>query len=115
MKKISDKRKQKLKKNSEVTKQLHSLFREIWDECEDEYGICYCFETGKELSSSNRMLTTTYHHVLPKNLYKELTLVKENIVILHPDVHELAEKDLDNTPKVKKLQEILIEKYGKRD
>lgn len=93
-------------------KRLHKLYRDIWDSREDECGNCVCYETGRELPFSFRQNTCCYHHVLPKNRYPEYAYEPWNIVILHPEIHELLEKNLERAPKVKELTQKLEEKYG---
>ena len=104
MRKISGKQKERNKGKGERTKKLHDLFREIWDEREDERGYCYCYETNRELPGFTfRSNTCCFHHLLPKSKYPELEFCKENIVILHPDIHSQVEKDIKKCPKVEKL------------
>lgn len=86
--------------------EMFDLFREIWDEREDEEGYCYCYETGDPMHGSRfRNNSCCYHHLLPKGKYPEYALVKKNIVILHPDIHTLLESNIDKCPKTKKLME----------
>jgi len=89
---------------------LHAFFKQVWDDRENDQGICYCASTGKELKGTHyRSLTTCFHHMYPKNKYPELAMDENNIVILHPDVHTEVEHDEDKHPKIKKLKE----KYGR--
>lgn len=112
--------------NKEERTAMFSLFFEIWDnqelfdtatdlEVPDHYrGLRYvrCYETGKRLKREHfRLLTTCYHHVLEKKSYPQYKLSRENIVILHPDVHLQVHQDIDKTPKVKALREKLLQKH----
>jgi hypothetical protein len=111
----------KSEKKEEVAKMLN-LFFKIWDKRENyrtsidketlEEKGCFCFETGKWLSSNKyKLLTTCYHHILEKEKYPEYALLEENIIILHPDVHQLVHQNIDKTPKVKALRQELYEKH----
>lgn len=87
---------------------MHKLFRDIWDEREDELGYCYCFETGVPMHSSEyRNITTVYDHVLEKGVgaYPQYKWVRKNIIIVHPDVH--MRKGI-NTPKIDKYRKELL-------
>ena len=95
-----------------AAQRMHNFFKRLWDQREDESGNCYCFETGRLLPFSYRQNTCCYYHVLPKNRYPEYALEDWNIVILHPEIHEKVEKDIDLCPKVKVLTQKLKEKYG---
>ena len=93
--------------------EMHNFFKRIWDEREDENGLCYCYETGRELPFSYfRQNTCCYHHLLAKNMYPEFAFESWNIVILHPDTHEQVEKDIDKCPRVKELTRKIKERYG---
>lgn len=92
----------KLKEKGALFGQQVKLFLEIWDERADKNGNNYCFETGKLLRKEYyRESTTCYHHCLFKEKYPEYRFLKENIVILHPDVHAQVHVNVDKTPKVK--------------
>jgi hypothetical protein len=65
-----------------------------------------CYETGKQLPSPP--LTTYFHHVLPKSKYPEFRLCEWNILLLHPEVHDQAERNIDKTPKVKAYRDQLL-------
>lgn len=111
MKRVSDKQKERNKNKANEAKEIHALFREIWDEREDEEGYCYCFETGRALHGSTyRGNTCCYDHVLEKGqgAYPQYKAVKKNIVILHPDVHTQKGVDIDKCPKLKAYKEELL-------
>lgn len=111
IRKVSDKQRLRNEQKSNETKEMHNLFREIWDEREDETGFCYCFETGIPMHGSTyRGNTCCYDHVLEKgeNSYPEYKMVKRNIVIIHPDVHTLKTHNIDKCPKIKAYRELLL-------
>jgi hypothetical protein len=109
LRRISEKRKEKLKQKTEDTQRMHQLFREIWDEREDEEGYCFCYETGQRMHGSTfRSNTCVYDHVLEKSQWPEYKFCKKNIIIVHPDVHTLKGINIDNVPKIKEYQEYLL-------
>ncbi len=111
MRRVSEKQKERNKKKADETLLLHKLFKEIWDQREDEQGSCYCFETGKELPGyAFRGLSTCYDHVLEKGSgsFPEYSFCKANIIIIHPDVHQQKGRDLDKVPKIKAYREFLL-------
>jgi hypothetical protein len=113
IRKISDKQRKRNQDKGELTKQLHSLFLDIWDDREDPQGNCYCYETGKILPRGiYRNNTCCYDHVLEKSKYKEYTLVKKNILILDPQVHSNKTKNIDSTPRIKKYKEYLLDLHN---
>ena len=84
LRKVSAKQKERNKKKVELTKKMHELFRQIWDEREDEMGYCYCFETGVPMHGSTyRSNTACFDHVLEKNdqAFPQYMMTKENIII----------------------------------
>lgn len=112
LKKISDKQKERNKDKANEAQQMHTLFKEIWDEQEDEGGYCYCFETGRAMHGSTyRNNTSCYDHVLEKGKasYPQYKKVKKNIVILHPSVHMQKGVDIDKCPKLKVYREKLLQ------
>lgn len=113
MKKIirkAEERWNKVRKDKlEETARLHKWFTQIWDEREDEYGYCYCFETGAPMHRSQyRMLSTVYDHVLEKSAYKQYKYVKRNIVIILPEVHSQKGSDISKTPKIMAYRDDLL-------
>jgi len=111
MKKISEKQKERNKIKAGETETLHQLFRNIWDEREDEEGYCYCFETGRAMHGSiYRSSTTCYDHVLEKSesAYPQYKFTKKNIIIVMPNVHQQKGKNIDKTPKIKEYRQILL-------
>lgn len=101
--------------SKEEKTEMFNLFFTLWDEKEwevEEERFVYCFETGRKLPREKfRLLTTCYHHVLEKGIFPQYSLLKENIVILHPDIHQLVHQNIEKTPKVKALREELYQKH----
>ncbi len=84
-------------------RKMIELFDKIWSERPH-----YCFETGAYLGEE--CLTTMMHHCLYKGIdkYKIYALEEWNIVIIHPDVHNLTHANIDKTPKIKAYTEQLL-------
>ena len=111
---MSPKRKEKLKEQKGIKDQMKQMFLEIWDERQDGQGRITCFETGKVMSREvYRELSSVYDHVLEKSTYPEYTLVKKNIVIILPDVHNQKGMNIDFTPKIKAYREELLALHKK--
>jgi hypothetical protein len=111
MRQVSVKQKERNKEKAQETEGLHKLFKQIWDEQEDESGYCYCFETGRAMhGSAFRSNTCCYDHVLEKNekAYPQYTKTRENIIIVHPDVHTMKGRDIDKCPKIKEYRNKLL-------
>lgn len=88
---------------------MKRMFLEVWDERQDEKGYCYCFETGKKMHRETyRMLSSVYDHVLEKSKYPEYRLVKNNIIIVLPEVHYQKGTNLDFVPKINAHREHLL-------
>lgn len=104
LRRVSQKQKIINEQRKEDTKKLHEFFLEIWNKLPPYRRVCY--ETGQQLRSPP--LSTYFHHVLAKKEYPEYRLCEWNIVLLHPDVHDQAEKNIDKTPNVKAYREQLL-------
>lgn len=116
LKKVSDIQKERNNRRAEKTKEMHSLFKAIWDEREDEQGNIYCFETGIILPGYlYRSRTDCYHHVLEKGegSYPQYWKTKENIIIIHPEVHAKVGTSVDKCPRIKEYREKLLEMHYK--
>lgn len=118
IKKVSEKQKVKNELKKEQVEKRHQMFLEIWDEREetDSAGNKFvrCFETGKRMSREfYRENTCVYHHILEKSdsKFPQYDLVKDNIVILHFDVHNQVHTNIDKTPKVKAKYQELLQKH----
>lgn len=111
MRKVSKKQEEINKIKKKETESMHTWFREIWDEREDEYGFCYCYETGKPMHRDQyRNITTVYDHVLEKNnnAYPQYKFTKRNIVIILPEVHDQKGINISKTPKIKEYRDRLL-------
>lgn len=62
-----------------------------------------CTETGKWLGNSPKR--SMFHHLIHKSPYPEYAYEEWNIILLDPDIHELAHANIDLTPIVKRLTE----------
>ena len=80
------------------------IFREIWAERPH-----FCEETGRSLGSEPN--STMFHHLLHKAPYPQFQFEKGNIMLLHPDVHQLAHQNIDATPEVKRRTEEARDRY----
>lgn len=110
IRRISNKQRDKNKLKAEGTRELHNWFLLLWDEREQEsFGYppyVQCFETGRHLYRSiYRENTCCYSHLLPKSRYPELAMDKDNVVIVHPDVHADYEVDPEKTPRQKEQRD----------
>jgi hypothetical protein len=57
-------------------------------------------------------LSIFFHHILPKEKYKEATLDEENIILLTLDEHTNVENDIYRYEEVNKRREYLKTKYN---
>lgn len=82
------------------------FYMEIWDERPH-----VCYETGVILQAPYK---TMFHHCLLKSKYPQFRYTKENILLLHPDVHSMVHSNIDKCPRVKEYTKMLKEKllYG---
>lgn len=111
IRRVSKKQLERNKIKKEETEKMFQLFREIWDEREDEMGYCYCFETGIAMHGTYyRSNSACYDHVLEKSdmSYPQYKMVKDNIIIVHPDVHAQRHVNIDKCPNIKKYREKLL-------
>lgn len=115
IKKLSEKQRVKNQEKAAQTRRRFEMFFEIWEERKEyspKFGyFCRCFETGDILREYYcKENSCVYHHLLEKNPYPEYDLMKENIVLLHPDIHSQVHTDIDKTPRVKKATQELLNK-----
>jgi 5-methylcytosine-specific restriction endonuclease McrA len=69
---------------------MHQWFFYLFDERKDKEGFVKCFECGKRMhEDSFKHTLTCYSHILDKSLYPEFAGNEENVVIVHPDCHNL--------------------------
>lgn len=71
--------------NKEITQP--ELFLQIWNETR----IKQCFVTGRRLSFpvGSSLWFSCFAHILSKKNFPEYKLRKDNIILLHPEVHHL--------------------------
>jgi len=84
--KVSKKRQEELKSYSQI-----DLFHEMWDEMQTPR---ICPVSGKKLDylKGTDLWYSCFAHVLPKGKYPRLKLLKEGVMVVHPDVHTLYDK-----------------------
>src|SRR6478735_4908939 len=58
------------------------------------------------------ILSTYFHHILPKNKYPQAEYDKENVIILTFEEHQKAEQDMYFYEEINKRRIKLKEKYG---
>lgn len=102
MKKLSEKRKQKLEEKKKSRDIMLALFNEIWKERKHVSEV-----SGKYLG--DEPLTSYFHHILPKSKYPDLALEKSNIILLTFEEHEQVEIDSTRYDEINKRRKILIE------
>lgn len=108
LKKISEKQKERNKLKKEETQKQNEFFLQIWDERADVYGNCTCFETGRLMKKEYfRELSSVYHHCLYKSKYPEYRFLKDNIVIILPEIHSQTHLNIKKTPKIELYTENL--------
>lgn len=83
-----------------------AMFMEIWNERPR-----YSEISGKWLGKEP--LTTLFHHILPKSVYKNAKFAKDNIILLTPDEHQEVENGYRTIPNEAIIKEKLLQKYGK--
>ena len=80
-------------------------FEEIWEEREHFSEVSNKF-LGYEPT------TTLFHHILPRNLYPEFTLFKDNIILLTFTEHQQVENDPCCFEEINRRREQLKIRYG---
>lgn len=106
MNKISDRRKKILEEKKKENLLQTKLFEKIWKERKHESEISGEY-LGKEI------LSTYFHHILPKESYPHLKLVEDNIILITFDEHQKVESDATFYPIINERREKLKEKYGR--
>ena len=83
----------------------NAFFEEIWKERPH-----ICEVTGANLG---RIPNSMYfHHILPKNKYPDFEFKKDNIIILHPNVHASVEMNMNKYPEINERRLALKINYG---
>jgi len=84
---------------------MHLFFVEIWKERQHVSQISG-IPLGKEIMS------TFFHHILPKEKYPELGYDKSNIILLTLDEHTNVENDIYKYEKINQLRMQLLNKIN---
>jgi len=98
-------RKKKQSSSKEDINQMREFFMDIWrkrrhySEVSDTY-------LGKE------PLSIYFHHILPKEKFKQAQYDEANIVLLTLDEHSNCESDMYRYDEINKRRESLLEKYS---
>jgi len=114
--KVSKKRQEELKSYSQI-----DLFNEMWDEMQKPRR---CSVSGRRLDylEGTDLWYSCFAHVLSKGSHSKLKLLKENIIIVHPDVHALYDQGTQRQREQHKnwnwdvlylKREELLNKYGR--
>lgn len=92
-------------KNKEDINKMHEFFKSIWNKRPHR----------SELSNSslgNEILTIFFHHILPKNKYKELAFDEDNVIMLTFQEHQNVENNMYRYPEINNRRNNLKIKYG---
>jgi len=98
----------KLKKEDDGLDRIvirNTFFETIWNKRKHR-----CEVTGTILTPP--ILSTYFHHILPKSKYPELEYVEENIILLYPEIHDNVEIDMYRYEEINKRREQLKTKYN---
>jgi hypothetical protein len=94
--------------------EMTDFFEYLWEQRkeQDSYGFFVrCYETGLKLREKTyKFDKRCYHHVLFKSKFKSEAFNPENVVIIHPDIHEQTHLNDEKTPKIKELKKKLFER-----
>ncbi len=93
--------------------EMHEWFKYLFEYRMDEKGFVECFECGKKMSKQtyqNNM--SCYSHILEKSKYPELAGNEDNVVIVHPDCHNLYTMRPTKATNQYNLKQQLKEKYN---
>lgn len=83
----------------------NAFFESIWNERPHR-----CEVTGASLGKTPN--TMYFHHILPKNKYPQFAFDKDNIIILHPNIHASVELDMYKYPEINERRLALKVNYG---
>ena len=84
---------------------MREMFLKIWKQRPHKSEI-----SGERLGTEP--LSIFFHHILPKEKYKEAMLDEENIILLTLDEHANVENDIYRYEEVNKRREYLKTKYN---
>ncbi len=80
----------KSQKKKSAINPLHEWFAYLFEEQMDKDGYVKCFECGNRMHQDTyKELSICYSHILPKSKYPDLAGDPDNVVIVHPDCHNL--------------------------
>ena len=105
MKSQKERAKERKQKKKEERERMWEMFREIWDE-RPHYSEISWTKLGKEI------LSTYFHHILPKSTYEDAKFDKSNIILLTEDEHSMVESNPTKYEEINKRRKKLKEKYG---
>ena len=95
------------KRKESSSNKMGEFFLSIWDKRPHKSEV-----SGRLLHGE--ILSTMFHHIVEKSdiLYGELAKYdEEDIIILHPEEHEMVHHDIFYYPEINKRREKLLEKY----
>ena len=84
---------------------MREMFLRVWKQRPHKSEI-----SGERLGTEP--LSIFFHHILPKEKYKDATLDEENIILLTLDEHSNVESDIYRYEEVNKRREYLKTKYN---
>ena len=84
---------------------MREMFLRVWKQRPHKSEI-----SGERLGTEP--LSIFFHHILPKEKYKDATLDEENIILLTLDEHSNVENDIYRYEEVNKRREYLKTKYN---
>jgi len=84
---------------------MREMFLGIWKKRPHKSEI-----SGERLGTEP--LSIFFHHILPKEKYKDAALDEENIILMTLDEHSNVENDIYHYEEVNKRREYLKEKYN---
>mgnify|MGYP003330821631 FL=1 len=97
----------------ERTEKLIQFYLDLWDERADKNGNVHCFESDTLLSHTiYKNNICCYSHQISKKLRPDLAVNKENVLIIHPDIHTKWEADPKSCKRMYRYTEKLKEKYN---
>lgn len=96
-----------------IKNDLHKWFTYLFDERKDKNGFVKCFECGKPMHEDTyKNMSICYSHILSKKKYPDLKGDPANLVIVHPNCHNLYTVSPLKASKQHNLYKILIENYN---
>ena len=100
-----------VKENKKILlQQDFAFYLNIWENNKYEYHNHWCYECGKGIIEP---LLTNFHHLLYKEKYPEYRHLDKNICIICADCHNQTHSNIDKTPKIKMLTELLTKELLK--